>query len=84
MGFNGINGQEVQKAFDIVNEITEYGNLKKYKITLSDFDGFYIGLQELYNAGKTETMTDVVKNLFVKCGFKAEPDGIGWKINGII
>ena len=84
MGFNGINGQAVQKAFDIANEIIEQGNLKKYKITLSDFDGFYIGLQELYKAGKTETMTEAVKNLFVKCGFKAEPDGIGWKINGII
>ena len=83
MGFNGINGQAVQKAFDIVNEITEKGGLKKYKITLSDFDGFYIGLQELYKAGKTETMTEAVKNLFIKCGFKAEPDGIGWKINGI-
>lgn len=55
MGFNGINGQAVQKAFDIANEIIEQGNLKKYKITLSDFDGFYIGLQELYKAGKTET-----------------------------
>lgn len=66
MGFNGINGQAVQKAFDIVNEIIEQGNLKKYKITLSDFDGFYIGLQELYKAGKTETMTEAVKNLFVK------------------
>ena len=83
MGFNGINGQAVQKAFDIVNEITEQGNLKKYKITLSDFDGFYIGLQELYKAGETETMTEAVKNLFVKCGFKAVPVGIGWKIDGL-
>ena len=83
MGFKGINSQAVQKAVDIINEITEKGNLKKYKITLSDFDGFYVGLQEIYKAGKTETISEAVKNLYIKCGFKAVPVGIGWKIDGL-
>ena len=83
MGFNGINGQAVQKASSIINEIIDNGKLKKYKVTLSEFYEFYEGVQILYKNGMVETISEAVKNLYKKCGFKAEPDGIGWKINGI-
>lgn len=84
MGFNGINGQAVQKASSIINEIIDNGKLKKYKVTLSEFYEFYEGVQILYKNGMVETISEAVKNLYKKCGFKAEPDGIGYKINGII
>ena len=80
----GINGVAIQKAFNIINDITDNGNLKKYKITLADFDEFYIRIRELYKTGKTETMLINVKNLFQKCGFKTKMSGVCWEVNGMI
>ena len=80
----GINGKAVLKASEIINEITEKGNLKKYKLSLYDFNLFYGTVVELYNAGHAETINEKVKDLLVKCGFESSVCGIGWKINAII
>ena len=82
---HGINGEAIQKASNIINEILEDGRkLKKYKITPSQFYEFYDGIQKVYNNGITSTISEAVKNLYVKCGLVAEVEGIGWSINGII
>ena len=81
---NGINGDAIQKASSVINEIIDIGNLKKHKITLSEFYEFYDGVQVLYKHGITQTFRGSVKNLYEKCGFRAEPDAIGWMISGII
>lgn len=80
----GINGKAVLKASEIINEITEKGNLKKYKLSLYDFNLFYDTVAELYNTGQAETINEKVKDLLVKCGFESTVSGIGWKINAII
>ena len=59
----GINGKAILKASEIINEITEKGNLKKYKLSLYDFNLFYDTVSELYNAGHAETINEKVKDL---------------------
>ena len=81
---NGINGDAVQKVSSVINEIIDMGNLKKYKVTLSEFYEFYDGVQALYKYGITQTFREPVKNLYEKCGFKAEEDINGWSISGIV
>lgn len=81
---NGINGDAVQKASSVINEIIDIGNLKKHKVTLSEFYEFYDGVQALYKYGITQTFRESVKNLYEKCGFKAEEEIIGWAISGIV
>lgn len=83
MGFNGINGDAMQRASALIEEIIYNEKLSKHKITLSEFYEFYEGVQILYKNGITETISEAVKNLYEKCGFNAEPEGIGWKINGV-
>lgn len=82
---NGVNGKAIQKTIDIIGEITDNGKkLKKYKISPSDFYEFYEGVQRIYKTGIVTTISETCKNLYVRCGFTAEVDGIGWSINGII
>lgn len=83
MGFNGINGDAIQKASSVINEIIDMGNLKKHKVTLSEFYEFYDGVQILHKYGITETFSESVKNLYERCGFKAETEIFGWTISGI-
>lgn len=82
---NGVNGKAIQKAIDIIGEITDDGKkLKRYKISPSDFYEFYDGVQRICKTGIATTISEACKNLYVRCGFTAEVDYIGWKINGII
>lgn len=80
----GINGKAILKASEIISEITEKGNLKKYRITPCEFYEFFDTVQELYKSGTCETISENVKNLCIKCGFFASVQGVGWKIDAIV
>ena len=80
----GINGNAILNARKIISDVTDTGNIKKYKLTPYEFYSFYDSVIELYNTGHTKTISEKVKDLLVKCGFESSVYGIGWKVSAII
>lgn len=75
-----MNEKAMKKALKIIDEVIE-GKLKKYKLTLLEFFVFNNCAYELWKHGSTMLVDQNVKELLVKCGFKATESDIGWEIN---
>ena len=75
-----MNERAQKEAMEIIDEIVQNGNLKKYKLTLHEFHVFYNCVYDLRKRGETYVIEENVKELLVKCGFADSENGVGWKI----
>lgn len=81
-----MNRQEVKKCIEAFNRIETAQDLKKAKITLSEYREINLHVLQLIQAINQyavyygETISQGVCDWFMKHGAKVEPCGIGWKI----
>lgn len=66
---------------DILDEIYETGNIKKYKLTVCDVHGIEYCCKEILKHGSVITIGENISHFFQKYGFSVNEDVIGWKIS---
>lgn len=77
-----MNEKALENAKKIIDEVVSNGNLRKWKLTLSEFHEFSQCVYDFAGLKKpcADTISKRVKDLLVQCGFSATEKGIGWQI----
>jgi Xaa-Pro aminopeptidase len=68
------------KALKALKNIQDAGELKRYKLSLTDYQAACIAANELVKAGKTETFISAVSAFFEKHGCKVATHGVNYVI----
>lgn len=72
--------RKVTKAKVALEDIFYNGNLKRYKMTPSEAHEAWDAMVGILNDGETRTISERVKDFYVKYGFSVHEEGIGWVI----
>lgn len=81
MKFTAQQNRKIASIFSDYKSIEDENDLKKRKLSLSDYRACEQVLDEIRYTGKSETFIESISDYFKKFGFEVKPRGVNYVIS---